>query len=474
MRAGRARRALLLGGGVAGLALLGAGAAIDHVGVMPRTLAPYVEKRSSGHNAAIVTLGHSAARGLMALDRGARAPLLPPALALGFQVRRDAAPAAQETVVDSPDALRAALARAEPGDTITLMPGIYRIQGRALDAARPGRAGAPVTVRALQPGSAQLEFDTAEGFRVSAPWWRFENLALRGVCANDSDCEHAFHVVGAGSHFAAVNNIVTDFNAPFKINGADGRFPDDGLIEHNTLAGTRARNTVNPVVFIDLVAASRWMIRANLIRDFAKGDGDGISYGAYAKGGGEGNVFERNLVWCEAQLAGRPGQRVGLSLGGGGTGAPYCRDGRCITEQQGGAIRSNLVAGCSDAGIYLNSAADSRVDDNTLVDTAGIEVRFPTSSARLDGNLVDGPIRSRDGGLLHLGGNRSAPLWQSFIGVHPIRARFADPAAGDFRWRGAAPETGGRSAAADLCGGERQGPAHGAFSDFRACLAPQP
>ena len=48
------------------LALAGAAAAIEHVGVMPRTLAPYIEKRSSGHNPAIVAAGPDRAPDIVA------------------------------------------------------------------------------------------------------------------------------------------------------------------------------------------------------------------------------------------------------------------------------------------------------------------------------------------------------------------------------------------------------------------------
>jgi parallel beta-helix repeat protein len=152
-----------------------------------------------------------------------------------------------------------------------------------------------------------------------------------------------------------------------------------------------------------------------------------------------------------------------------------CRDKRCITEQNGGIMRANLITGCSDVGIYLNSAADSRIEDNTIVDTAGIDVRFPTSSARLDGNLVDGPIRSRDGGLVHEGDNQTSALWQAFAGLHPVRGLFVAPGAGDFRWSDEAPlrarGRGDDGAAVDLCGGQRlQPPAYGAFDSFGGCL----
>lgn len=451
---------------LAGLA--GAAAVVEHVGVAPRTLAPYVEKRSSGHNPAIVAVGGFAGRTLQHVDRGDGGTPDLASLMLGAQ----SAVAGQDgpgTVVMDADGLRAAMAVAEPGMTITLAPGIYRFAGKRLEANRPGRQGAPIVVRAAVPGSVQIEFAQVEGVRVSAPWWRFENLAIRGTCGDDSECEHAFHVVGAARHFAAVNNTIADFNAHFKINGENVAFPDDGILEANTLSNTHVRRTANPVVPIDLVAANGWAIRANVIKDFVKAGGNGVSYAAFAKGGGSANVFERNLVWCEDRLRGLPGQRVGLSLGGGGTDKPYCRDGQCIVEQQGSTIRGNLVAACSDAGIYLNSAADSRIEDNTVVDTVGIDVRYATSSARLDGNLVDGPVRSRDGGLVHAGDNETAALWPSYVGWHGVRALFVAPQDGDFRWKAhTAPLRQGGRKGIDLCGGA---PVHayGAFDDFGRC-----
>jgi parallel beta-helix repeat protein len=475
-----------------GAALLGACGvaaaliAVERAGVTPRALAPYVEKRSSGHNPFIVGAGQFASRTLLALDRGAPARPMPAldGLILGAQPQPAGSAHAAAAAVPIADvaALRAAMAGAVPGTTITLAPGSYRIENRSLDANRPGSAQAPIVLRAAQPGSVVLRSSVVTAIKVGAPYWRFENLTIEGACRSDDDCEHAFHVVGAASGFAAVNNSISGFNAHFKINGERGRFPDHGLIEANTLFNPGPRTTVKPVTPIDLVAASHWMVRANIIRDFVKGQGNQVSYGAFAKGGGSGNVFERNLVWCESALAGQPGQRVGLSLGGGGTGKPFCRDGRCITEQDGGVLRANLIVGCSDVGIYLNSAANSRIEDNTLVDTAGIDVRYATSSAELDGNLVDGAIRSRDGGLLRMGENRFGALWQAYLGYHPVRDVFAAPAAGDFSWADQAPLRGqAGKERVDLCsaahtgvhtGARTEARAYGAFEDFGACRRP--
>jgi hypothetical protein len=114
-------------------------------------------------------------------------------------------------------------------------------------------------------------------------------------------------VVGDAHHFAAVNNLMVDFDAHFKINAEHGRFPDHGLLESNTLRNNSIRMTFNPVTPVDLVAASHWVIRRNLISDFIKGDGDRISYGAFAKGAGSDNLMEQNVV---LQYAARKPDRV--------------------------------------------------------------------------------------------------------------------------------------------------------------------
>jgi len=449
---------------------------IEKSGITPRALAPYIAKRTGGHNPAIISAGTLVAARLTTSDRGD--PVPPPALSMNLGAQPVAAPASvaagvREVMVGNADDARRVLNDAHAGDVITFLPGRYRFTGSRLPAIGAGRADAPILVRALTPGSVTLEFDMAEGFLVNAPYWRFENLTIQGVCGDDNGCEHAFHVVGAAAHFAAVNNTIVDFNAHFKINGANGRFPDGGLIASNTLTNTRGRRTANPVTPIDLVAASGWMVRHNIISDFQKDQGDQVSYGGFFKGAGMQNIFESNLVWCEHKLQGRPGQRVGLSLGGGGTGKPYCRDQRCIAEQERGQVRANLIVACSDVGIYLNNAAASIVNDNTLIDTAGIDVRFAGSSADVDGNLVDGAIRSRNGAVLREGDNRTTPVSYAYLGIHPARSLLRNPLEADFAWRGAAPDRDAgrmtRRSGPRLCGPASGLKVYGAFDDFAAC-----
>nr|WP_267498708.1 right-handed parallel beta-helix repeat-containing protein [Massilia sp. IC2-278] len=469
-----------MAGALALLALLfvglvaGALAYLQAQGVAPRALAPYLLHRTSGHNALIEAAGRVTAGTLLRLDRGSYLRQAMPPLMVGAQPQAASSEGGNARPVATVEEARRALAAAAPGDVITFLPGSYAVKGK-LFASRPGSAEAPIVVRAALPGTVRIAFDSAEGFVVSAPYWRFENLGIRGACRYDDNCQHAFHVVGNAHHFIARNNTLADFNAHFKINGEKGAFPDHGLIESNTLSNTGARRTARPVTPIDLVGASDWTVRANIIRDFVKGSGDRISYGAYAKGGAQRTVFERNVVLCEEKLLGERGQRIGLSFGGGGTGKRYCRDRQCITEHDAGTMRANLVAGCSDVGMYLNSAAGTRIVDNTLLDTAGVQVRFPTSSATFEGNLVDGPIRSDAGGVVRLGENLVTPIWQLYLGRHPQRALFADSARVDLRWQEGPPRRQAGEPGSDLCGRERGAQrAFGAFEDFRQCLRAVP
>ncbi len=461
------------------LAVLGAAVAVftlQRYGIAPRALAPYVEKRSQGHNRLIVAIGKTAQSILLALDRGTLELPAELKVVLGAQAQAAAsprAPGAVDVIVGNVDQLRAALAGTRAGQVITLLPGRYRVD-QTLKASQPGRADAPIIVRAHEPGEVLLEIDTVEGILVEAPYWTFENLHMRGVCGRHDDCEHALHVVGAAHHFAAVNNTIVDFNAHLKINRAGNLFPDHGLIRNNTLTNTAPRSTTLSVVPIDLVAASDWIIERNLITDISKSLGNQVSYGGFAKGAGARNVFRQNMVVCEHRLQRQAGQSVGLSLGGGATGKPFCRDNQCVVEQENSVIRDNLIASCSDVGIYLNSAARSLVEHNTLIDTGGIAVRFSTSSADLRGNLIDGPIIARDNGIVRAQDNRVTSIATLYTGWHPVRSLLRRPAELDFAWNGEAPRrASAASAPVDLCGAQRPDqPAYGAFEDFSACVRP--
>jgi parallel beta-helix repeat protein len=329
-----------------------------------------------------------------------------------------------------------AFRQALPGDIIILSPGKYTIKKRSIYVSSGGTLMQPITVKAERLGDVFLELDSLEGFVVNSPYWIFENLDIKGVCNNDDDCEHAFHLVGKGHGFVLRNSRIHEFSSPikanrFKIGDAPRIGPEGVLLEGNSFYNTRARQTSKPVTFIDVVGSNHFILSNNLIADFQKAHEDHISYGAQIKGNSTHGVFEKNLVVCEYETTG--GVRVGLSFGGGGTGRKFLEPGD-IYEHSKGIVRNNIVMYCSDVGLYLNKAHETQVYNNTFYATNGIDVRFPESTALIVNNLVSGNIWDRNGGTSIRRNNlvRDINGW-------PLSFRqgfndwFVDPAVADFR-----------------------------------------
>lgn len=338
--------------------------------------------------------------------------------------------------VDNSADLARAIAEAQPGDELVLADGTYRLSGS--NCAAVGTAGAPIVVRAETPLGAVIEFDGAEGFRVSGAHWHFEGLDIVGVCADPAACEHAFHVTGAADGFVLRKSRVRDFNAQLKVNAAQvdrvWTQPNDGIVEGSEFFDAAPRPTSNPVTKLNIDTGRGWIVRDNYLHDFGKAGGDGVSYGAFMKSGGEGGLFERNLVVCTTGDDASD-TRIGLSFGGGGTGAAYCAPAfdpnvPCEVEHRGGTMRNNIVAGCSDVGIYLNRAADTELLFNTLIGTSGIDFRFGTTSGVAHGNLLSGRIRDRDGATHTEESNLASVTFEDFA------SWYEDPTRGDLRLQG--------------------------------------
>jgi hypothetical protein len=352
--------------------------------------------------------------------------------------------------VQTESELRDAMDNATAGQTIVIAPGSYTL-GQWLRTGHPGTAAQPITLGPAVAGSVTLRVADTMGVRVTQPYWVFEGLRWRGVCAAHDDCEHALQVVGAARGVLIRNNHMEDFNAHIKVNGEGGIWPDDGRIEHNTLVNSVPRRTTRSVTPIDIVAASGWRVSDNLIANFVKADGNGVSFGAYMKGAGTDGRFERNLVVCTPRDISQPGVRVGLSAGGGGTDPAVCRDRQCIYEHRGAVFVDNIIAHCNDAGIDVNHGTQTLVLHNTLINTAGVLVRGDPSSADVRHNLFDGGVRRRPESQVDARNNVAGDS----------RRWFADADRLDLAWREqpAAPEEPSSEdatmAAVDFCGQPR-------------------
>lgn len=319
-----------------------------------------------------------------------------------------ARPASAKTVgVSDVASLNAAISAASAGDEIVLASGTYHFSASPVCSAA-GTPSAPIVVRSATPLGAKIELDALEGFHVTGPNWHFEGLEVHGVCADDADCEHAFHVTGNATGFVLRDSRIVDFNAQLKVNadesgpGGSWAMPNGGLVEGNEIFDTHPRATSNPVTKLNIDTVDDWVVRANFIHDGHKGGGDQTSYQSFMKGGGKNGLYERNLVICTKDDT-SGGTRIGLSFGGGGTGAQYCAPAfdaatPCDPEMTGGTMRNNIIVNCSDVGIYLNKAKDSHILYNTLIATNGVDFRFISTSGEADGNVLASILRTRDGG----------------------------------------------------------------------------
>lgn len=311
------------------------------------------------------------------------------------------ATSARQVFASTFDELTQAISKAQPGDVIELNPGVY-VMKRNVGTPVGGTPMSPITVRGARLGAVIIKSGAIEGFHITQPYWIFENLVIQGTCSVHDYCEHAFHVSGAAKGTVIRNNRLEDFNAHIKVNGHPPRqWPDDGLVEYNTLRNNTPRRTLTPVTPIDIVGADRWRVTHNYIGHFIKWGSNGISYGVFMKGGGHDGVIEHNHIACTESNISQEGVRVGVSFGGGGTGTAFCRDGKCVTEFSRGVLSDNRIEHCNDYGVYINKSNQILISRNQILNTYGIDVRFPESSAILVGNDVNGKIRSREGGVVH-------------------------------------------------------------------------
>lgn len=313
--------------------------------------------------------------------------------------------------VNSTLELLKAIAQARAGDDIVISAGHYKITQRQIYLSKQGTPNRPIRLRAENFSDVTINLDTYEGFVITGDYWVVENLIVNGVCIKDAKCEHAIHITGA-EQLIIRNNKLTNFNSTIKANaiGKAGsrRFPDNILFEYNTVYNDTSRKTNTSVTLIDVVTGDNWIIRKNFVANHSKHGSDNISYALFLKGNGNNGLIEKNIIDCQWSLPNDDYTRVGISLGGGGTGTKYCRNGSCPAEHTGGVIENNFVVNCSqDVAIYLNKAKGSRIVHNTLINSLGLDVRFNESSAIIINNALTGRIRSRDGGKIIVNENNT-------------------------------------------------------------------
>ncbi len=315
---------------------------------------------------------------------------------------------ARQFTVGDEQQLSKAMKRATAGDIVKILPGEYKIDKR-LTLGNSGIQNNPIRVIASTAGRVVFNVSTTEGIYINKAFWHFEGIKFQGVCIEHRRCEHAVHLYGDADHVSIINNQFINFNAAIKSNGnyqsTPAKFPDYVTVSYNDIYNTSVRQTRSPSSPVDIVGGNNWRIENNFIADFARKvvRRTSVTYGAFLKGGGTDGVFKSNLVNCSWKL---PYQshldvRVGLSLGNGGTESAYCQSNQCEFEHNNGKIIDNVVLNClNDVSIYLNKAAATQIQGNTLLNSLGIDARFKQTSVSILNNTIQGRVLARDGAFI--------------------------------------------------------------------------
>lgn len=334
------------------------------------------------------------------------------------------------TVRNSTELLNA-LASAQPGDSIELSSGVYQLNESKVRVNRPGTAAEPVYLRAQNLGDAQIHMCNAEGFFVSAPYWVFENLEVRGVCLDGVKNEHAFHIVGTGDHVILKNNRVVNFMSHVKtncdINGTSFRCPTGIQFLNNRWYNTTPVPGSAPFNVLNIDGSNETVIRGNVFHDFASANTSKSATAIYTKMHSNNVLVEQNLVVCEQNLV-TGSNRRGINVGDALDGNPYCLNQDCTSFN--GVYRNNIVMNCQGSGnsfgIGVINQDTSSFLHNTVINTkhqwydqtapvtntfknnfwtSGFNGQDPSIRPQQLGNFLSTNAQARDVFLLSTGGN---------------------------------------------------------------------
>ena len=289
-----------------------------------------------------------------------------------------------------------AISSATPGDVITICPGTFNFN-QLISVQNDGQAAARIFLRAEATDTVTLNLSHIENFKISAKFWIFENIEFRGVCTNNTGCEHAFHIVADADDVIFRNNEVVDFASHVKLNGEvvgggpAKSFPDRTWFINNFWHNTKYIPNDVPHNILNLDGGRDHVVRGNLFADYNTPASLPKSASAvYPKASALRIVIEQNLIVCEKVRTNGETTR-GIQLGDGAP-ASICDgdpdqdgNGDCVDngQSQEALVRNNIVMNCNNggsaAGIMVSSDRSRRF--TTTPCSTWTRARPPSTSA---------------------------------------------------------------------------------------------
>lgn len=316
--------------------------------------------------------------------------------------------------------LNAAVVSAQPGTTILLADGEYRLN-QSLDIKAPdvvlrGESGDPSKV--ILRGGGMVDDAVGVAISVSAPRVTVADLTVghvkyHGIQVRGEQFAHQFtmHQV----------RIVDTGQQLLKGSTADGKYADSGLVacstfEYTTSAPSDYTNGVDVLGGRDWVVRDSRFLRIRGPQNIGWKAGPAILFWAHS----QNTLVERNVIIDSFR---------GIAFGLGEPTA-LARPSETNYDHKNGAIRNNIVWNLNpwaDEGIEANAAAGFGMDHNTVIHQGSlpwsISIRFAQSNGKVRNNLLSKTIILRDGAHAGTKGNveEAGPSW------------FVDPAGANFR-----------------------------------------
>lgn len=297
--------------------------------------------------------------------------------------------------VKTVDELKTAFSQAQAGDEIELADGEYLLTA-ALRTATAGKKGAPIVIKSKRRNKAKLSFSSQEGLVINHEWWEVDGLWISG-CLNG--CAAGVHVKPGAHNFLLTRSTLTDWSQHVKgsrTKDTDGAVNDAKII-NNEFYNTMLRDQNGGSTPIDIVGGRRWYIARNYVHDYG-GDPNG-DYGIFLKGVTYDGMIEQNLVVGSTSPAFAKGAIVGISFGGGGTGAQFVPNGDISCEDYNSVARNNIILNTTDAGLHTKRACGSKFYHN-MVYKAGIGLQIQIDGAKdpvlIQHNLLGGRITGKN------------------------------------------------------------------------------
>lgn len=266
--------------------------------------------------------------------------------------------------------LMSALAAANPADVIQLNAGTYKLSDSKIRVSRAGTAAAPIFLRSTTLGPATIELCNVEGFYVSAPNWVFENLVIRGGCADGTNNEHAFHLVGGSTNTVIRNSKIVNFMSHVKVNcdvsGTVFTCPSGIKFIGSRWFNDKAIPGNAPFNVLNIDGANNVVVRGNLFYDFASANSAKSATAIYPKMHSNNVLVEQNFVVCEKNLVTGSNRRA-LNVGDALDGNPNCINSNC--KSFNGLFRNNIFMNCQGSGNSFGIGVINQDTSNFLHNT---------------------------------------------------------------------------------------------------------